>query len=61
MAVRAQLGAVMRYGEPGVIESGTRPARGRMARVTCCREPCGDVVRVVGALVVRLVTAVASG
>ena len=47
--------------EPGVIENGTQPTGGRMAGGAGRGETSGDVVGIIGSLVVGLVTAVAVG
>ncbi len=61
MAVAAKLGAVMRDPEPGVIERGTRPDRGRMTGFAGRREPSRDVIRTRGGQIHRLVTVVTQG
>ena len=48
-------------GEPGVVEVCALPTRGRVTRRARGREMCGDVIGVVRALVVRLVTRIAIG
>lgn len=55
------LGVAVTNGKPGVIERRPCPCRGRVARLTSGREPGGQVVRIVGSLIVRFVTAVAVG
>ena len=55
------VGAAVRGGEPGVIEGRVGPDLGVMASRAGGREPGCSVVRVVGALVIRFVTAVAVG
>ncbi len=61
MTVAAQLRGVMRDREPGVIEGGSRPGRGRVARLTRGGETRRHVIRVRRRLVVCLVTGIAVG
>src|SRR5215469_11581642 len=44
--------------EPGVIESCVQPTAGVVARGAGCREPHSNMVRIISALVIGLVTAV---
>lgn len=55
------VGAAVVGGEPSVIERSVGPDFGVMASRASGREPSCNVVRVVGPLVIRLVTAVAVG
>ena len=55
------IGVTVIHGEPRVIESGSQPARGRVASGARGRESCRHVVRIVRALIIHLVTAKAVG
>jgi hypothetical protein len=59
MAIAAQLNAMMRNREPGVIERRTQPRGRRMTGLARGREPRSHMVRIGGSAVIRLVTRIA--